>query len=67
MAGRTGRLGSIDNINTLAPLLPHAYALVPRPSRPQPRTPQPRGSRRHSTEMRPAAIALVRSLKIREK
>jgi hypothetical protein len=35
------RPGSIDNINTLAPLLPHAYAPVPRPSRPQPRTPPP--------------------------
>src|SRR4026209_1906361 len=26
---------------SLAPLLPHAYAPVPRPSRPQPRTPPP--------------------------
>ena len=44
----SGRYRSIDNINTLAPLLPHAYAPVPRPSRPQPRTPPPRWSRRHS-------------------
>ena len=37
-------LESIDNINTLAPLLSHAHAPVPRPSRPQPRTPPPVGA-----------------------
>ena len=28
-------------MNALAPLLPHAYAPVPGPSRPQPRSPPP--------------------------
>ena len=34
----------IGDMDTLAPLLPHAYAPVPRPSRPQPRTPPPAGA-----------------------
>jgi len=44
----TPRKESVVNFNALAPSLPHAYAPVPRPSRPQPRTPPPRWSRRHS-------------------